>query len=90
MDEATALALATKAVDMAGGSRVVHGNPRHPFAINPSTNFEIDGQRVELRHGEISSPAIVTVEGYVFQVMDDKIELLMRMPKRNSRPDASR
>jgi hypothetical protein len=81
-DEATILA--TQAVELAGGTRQVYRNPRHPFALSPMTNYEIDGHKIELRHGEISSPAIVTVEGWVFEIHDEEIELLMRPIKRRS------
>ncbi|HEY8448086.1 MAG TPA: protein-L-isoaspartate o-methyltransferase 1 [Thermomicrobiales bacterium] len=81
MDEARARALAEEAVERAGGTRHVYRNPRHPFALQPSTTYEIDGERVELRHGEISSPAIVTVAGYVFEIHENEIELLIRPPK---------
>ena len=73
-----------QAVDAAGGPRAVYRNPRHPFALNPSTDYEFDGYQVELRHGEISSPAIVTVAGWVFEIHEEDIELLMR-PRRESR-----
>lgn len=82
LTEAAALALVTQAVELAGGTREVYRNPRHPFAINPTTDYEIDGYAVELRPGEISSPAIVSVEGWVFEIHDDDIELLMRPLKR--------
>jgi len=69
--------LAMLAVEAAGGARAVYGNPRHPFALNPATDYEFDGYQVELRPGEISSPAIVTVAGWVFEIHDQGIELLV-------------
>lgn len=77
MNEERAKDLAQQAVDLAGGNRLVYGNPRHPFAKNPTTTFEIDGHVIEIRHGEISSPAIATVEGWIFQILDEEVELLM-------------
>lgn len=71
LDEATAVRIAEDVVDQAGGSRRVHGNPRHPFARNANRTFEIDGHRVLLRYGEISSPAVVEVGGYVFEVQPE-------------------
>ncbi len=81
MDEARARALAEQAVERAGGTRHIYRTPRHPFALHPSTEYEIEGVRVEVRHGEISSPAIVTVAGYVFEIHEDEIELLLRPPR---------
>ena len=78
MTETEALALANEAVELAGGARQVYRNPRHPFALQPTTTYELSGRQVELRHGEISSPAIVTIEGWVFEIHDDAVELLMR------------
>lgn len=80
MDEVRARTLAEQAVERAGGTRHVYRTPRHPFALHPSTVYEIEGVRVEVRHGEISSPAIVTVAGYVFEIHEDEIELLLRPP----------
>jgi hypothetical protein len=81
VDEARARVLAEQAVERAGGTRHVYRTPRHPFALHPSTVYEIEGVRVEVRHGEISSPAIVTVGGYVFEIHEDEIELLVRPPR---------
>lgn len=81
LTEAEAYALAERAVDAAGGTRSIYRNPRHPFALHPSTDYLFDGHTVELRHGEISSPAIVTVEGWVYEIHEEEIELLMRPPK---------
>ncbi len=82
MNEKQARKLAMKAVDAAGGPSAVYRTPRHPFSSNPATNYEFDGRQVELRHGEISSPAIVSVAGWVFEIHEEDIELLMKPPKR--------
>ena len=84
LTEIEALALAEEAVELAGGTRQVYRNPRHPFALQPTTTYELSGRKVELRHGEISSPAIVTVDGWVFEIHDEEIELLMRPIKRRT------
>jgi C4-type Zn-finger protein len=39
---------------------------------------DMDGRSIEIRYGEISTPAIATVEGWVFQINDEDIELLIR------------
>lgn len=72
------------AVERAGGTRAVYRNPKYAYSLQQTTDFEVDGIRIELRHGEISSPAIVTVAGWVFEVRDEDIELLMRPPKPRS------
>lgn len=84
LTENDALALAEEAVELAGGTRQVYRNPRHPFALQPATIYELSGRKVELRHGEISSPAIVSVEGWVFEIHEEAVELLMRPIKRRS------
>ncbi len=76
IDEETALRLAGQAVDRAGGSRCVYNNPRHPFARNAVRTFEIEGYQVVVRFGEISSPAIVEVEGWVFEVREEGLVTL--------------
>lgn len=91
MDEHRAQELAVRAVEQAGGTRMIYGNPKHPFAAGQTVDRMIEGHSVEIRPGEISSPAIVTVEGWVFQILDDDIELLMRpkkVKKSQSEPDS--
>ncbi len=83
LTEDEAQALAEEAVELAGGTRQVYRNPRHPFALQPATIYELAGRTVELRHGEISSPAIVTVEGWVFEIHEEDVELLMRPVRRS-------
>jgi hypothetical protein len=81
LDEAEATRVATAAVEAAGGARMVYRNPRQAFSFNSIKNFEIDGHTVEVRWGEISSPAIATVGGYVFEILEHGIELLVRPPR---------
>ncbi len=81
IDEATALRLAGQAVDQAGGSRYVYNSPRHPFALDAVRAFEIEGYRVVVRFGEISSPAIVEVEGWVFEIQEDGLVTLFGPPR---------
>jgi hypothetical protein len=78
LTEERAHALAAEAVELAGGTRAIYRNPKFAFSLHQSGNYEIDGHTVEVRHGEISSPAIVSVEGWIFEVLDEEIELLMR------------
>lgn len=81
ISEELATRLAERAVEEAGGTREVYRNPRHLFALHPSTTYVYEGHQVELRHGEISSPAIVSVGGYVFEIHEESIDLLMRPVK---------
>jgi hypothetical protein len=81
MDESRAQRLAEEAVERAGGSRLIYRSPRHPYSLNPTSVFEIEGERVEIRWGEISSPAIVTVAGYIYEIMDEGISILARPAK---------
>ncbi len=66
------------AVERAGGTRSIYRNPRMAFAFNSKREIEIDGHQVEIRYGEISTPAIATVEGWVFEIHDEDIDLLLR------------
>lgn len=81
LDEAEATRLAAEAVEQAGGARMIYRNPRQAFSFNAVKTFTIDGHDVEVRWGEISSPAIATVRGYVFEILETGIELLIRPPK---------
>ena len=76
--EAEATRLAWQAVELAGGARMIYGNPRQPFSPNARKVFDVEGHSIEVRWGEISSPAIVTAAGYIFEIHDHGIELLIR------------
>jgi hypothetical protein len=84
--EAEATRLAWEAVELAGGARMIYGNPRQPFSPNARKVFDVEGHAIEVRWGEISSPAIVTAAGYVFEIHDQGIELLVR-PRQPRPPD---
>lgn len=81
LDEDEATRIANDAVDEAGGPRSIYRNPRMAFSASATRYLDIEGHRVEIRYGEISTPAIVTVEGWVFEIHDEVIELLMRPPR---------
>jgi len=78
LSEARATELAEQAVELAGGARMVYRNPRQPFSVEAMRTFEVEGHAVEVRWGEISSPAIASVGGYVFEILETGIELLIR------------
>ena len=79
--EAEATRLAWQAVELAGGTRMIYRNPRQPFSPNARKVFDVEGHAIEVRWGEISSPAIVTAAGYIFEIHDQGIELLIRPPR---------
>lgn len=89
LSEEEAHALAWQVVELAGGTRAVYRNPKYAFSLQQTRDYTIDGHTIELRHGEISSPAIVTVEGWVFEVLDEDVELLMRPLKKRRPADES-
>ena len=79
LTEERALELAWMAVERAGGTRAVYRNPKYAYSLQQTSDLVIDGIPIELRHGEISSPAIVTVgKVWVFEIHDEEIELLIR------------
>jgi len=78
LDEERATGIVWQAVEKAGGTRSIYRNPRMAFAFNARREIEIEGHIVEIRYGEISTPAIASLEGWVFEVHDEDIELLMR------------
>lgn len=83
MNEEEATRIANEAVESIGGPRRVYRNPRMAYSRHAVRNVEIDGHTVEIRYGEISTPAIATVEGWVFEIHDEEIELLIRPRTRN-------
>ena len=81
LTEERATELAEQAVELAGGARMVYRNPRQAFSFGATKTFEVEGHAVEVRWGEISSPAIASVGGYVFEILETGIELLIRPPR---------
>lgn len=77
ISEERARELAWAVVEQAGGTRAVYRNPKYAYTLQQTADVVIDGVPVELRHGEISSPAIVSVAGWVFEVHDENIDLLI-------------
>lgn len=76
--EERAMELVWAAVEEAGGTRSIYRNPRMAFATNARRKIEVEGYEVDIRYGEISTPAVATVDGWVFEIFDEEIELLMR------------
>lgn len=86
ISEERATALAEEAVELAGGARLIYRSPRQAFSFDAIKTFEVAGEPVEIRWGEISSPAIASVGGYVFEIGDAGIELLVRPPRPRPQP----
>ncbi len=83
-EEATELAWA--AIRKCGGTRSIYRNPRQAFSAQSRRMVDIDGTSVEIRYGEISTPAVATVHGWVFEIHDEDIELLIRPPRPRKTP----
>lgn len=84
LTEETSYDLVIRALDSIGGPQTVYRNPRMAYAFNAVRNLEFEGREIEIRYGEISTPAIATVEGWVWEIHDQDIELLMPPLKRAS------
>jgi hypothetical protein len=78
LDETEATRLVEIACERQGGKRMIVGSPRHPFAMNPISDEEVDGQNVTIHFSEISSPAIATVGGWTFEIREDELIVLQR------------
>lgn len=78
LEEDEALRLVDEAVERVGGKRYVVGSPRHPFALRSTHDETVDGYVVTIHFSEISSPAIATVNGWVFEIRDDELVLLSK------------
>jgi hypothetical protein len=78
LDEAEAARLVEIACERQGGKRMIVGSPRHPFALNPTSDETVDGQTVTIHYSEISSPAIAMVAGWTFEIREDELVVLQR------------
>lgn len=87
LTEEQATALAWEAIQRAGGTRSIYRNPRQAFSAHSRRIMDIDGTPVEIRYGEISTPAVATIQGWVFEIHDEDIELLIRPPKPKQVPN---
>jgi hypothetical protein len=84
VSEEEAQRLVEIAVERAGGARNIVASPRHPFSMNAEEEYEIDGHTVTIHFSEQSSPAIVSVEGWIFEVREHEYLMLQkpRPPRR--------
>lgn len=81
LSEEEATAIAREAIESIGGPRSIYRNPRQAFSAHARRIVETGGHAVEIRYGEISTPAVATVKGWVFEIGDEDIEVLIRPPK---------
>ncbi|MBA2247275.1 MAG: hypothetical protein H0W23_04035 [Chloroflexia bacterium] len=81
IDETTATAIVWQAIDQIGGPRSIYRNPREAYSAHSRRMVEVGEHTVEIRYGEISTPAVATFQGWVFEITDEEIELLIRPPK---------
>jgi len=80
MTEEEATAIVWEAIEEAGGPRAIYRNPRQAFSAQSRRLVDVGEHTVEIRYGEISTPAVATVNGWVFEIHDEDIELLIRPP----------
>jgi hypothetical protein len=80
LSEADARNLALRALDRLGGPQAVYRSPRHPFSPTGMRVFTLDDVEIRIRYGEISSPAVIELAGYVFEIREDELILLFRPP----------
>ncbi len=81
MTEDEATAIAWEAIEEAGGTRSIYRNPRQAFSAHSRRMIDVGEHKVEIRYGEICTPAVATVNGWVFEIHDEGIVLLIRPPK---------
>ena len=81
MTENEANEIVWEAIRQIGGTRSVYRNPRMAYSAQSRRLVEVGDHTVEIRYGEISTPAVATIQGWVFEIHDEDIELLLRPPK---------
>lgn len=81
IDEEAATDLVWRAIEISGGTRSIYRYPRQAFSPQARRMVDVAGTPVEIRYGEISTPAVATVAGWVFEIHDGDIELLIRPPR---------
>lgn len=78
LSEDEARSVVEEAVERAGGARFIVGNPRHPFALNPTRDEVVAGHVVTIHFSEISAPAVALVGGWVFEIRETELVVLSR------------
>ena len=80
MTETKANEIVWEAIRQIGGTRSVYRNPRMAYSAQSRRLVEVGEHTVEVRYGEISTPAVAIIQGWVFEIHDEDIELLLRPP----------
>jgi hypothetical protein len=86
LSESQARSLVSAAVDWLGGAHSIVGAPRHPFSRHASDTLDVEEYSVTVHYGEMSSPAIAVVSGWVFEITTGGF-VLLDAPR--ARPGAS-
>jgi hypothetical protein len=86
VDETEARRVVARAVEALGGGWAIVASPRHPHSSLASETVDVGGRQVVVHFGEMSSPAIATLAGWVFEIKEHKL-VLLDAPRRNH-PDA--
>ncbi len=81
LTNAQARRIASLGVAQAGGGWNIVSSPRHPFSMNSIQEEQVEDHTVRIHFGEMSSPAIVEVEGWVFEIKDDDELVLLDRPR---------
>jgi len=80
LTEAEATKIVWEAIRSIGGSRSIYRNPRQAYSAQSRRLVDVGEHTVEVRYGEISTPAVATIQGWVFEIHDEDIEVLLRPP----------
>lgn len=78
LSEEQAHDVVAEAVERLGGGRAIESSPRHAYSLRPSGTVRVGEFEVLITYGEMSSPAIAEVEGWIFQVREAGLQLLDR------------
>lgn len=78
ISEEMARRIVTEAVERLGGGRMIEASPRHAYSLRPTETVDVGEHQVLVTYGEMSSPAIADVEGWIFQIREAGLELLDR------------
>ncbi len=78
MTEDEATAIVWEAVRKVGGTRSIYRNPRQAYSAQSRRLVDVGDHTVEVRYGEISTPAVASIAGWVFEIHDEDIEVLLR------------
>ena len=78
MTEEQATDIVWEAIASIGGTRSIYRNPRQAYSAQSRRLVDVGNHTVEIRYGEISTPAVASIQGWVFEIHDEDIEVLLR------------